>query len=103
LNSHNDKALDIYEGIEWEGQNVHFWGKHAGANQKWRVVYADKAPSLPPKTGEFVADWGFKENKDFYIVSAMPSRRLLSVIDSHKIVVKTSNGLKSQIWYFNYA
>jgi hypothetical protein len=103
LNSHNGKALDVYEGIEFEGQNVIFWDKHSGENQKWRVVYADKAPSLPPKTGEFVSDWGFKHNKDFYIISAMPSRRYLSVIDSHKIVIKTSNGLASQKWYFNYA
>jgi hypothetical protein len=103
LNSHNDKALDIYQNIEFEGQNLIFSDKHDGINQKWRVIYTDKAPTLPPKTGEFVPEWGFKNNKDFHIISALPSRRYLSVIDNYQIVIKTSNGSNGQKWFFNYA
>jgi hypothetical protein len=61
LNINNNKALEVYKGLEFEGQNVVFINKHNGTNQKWRVVYADKAPNIPV-TGDFVADWGFKHN-----------------------------------------
>lgn len=102
MNAHNGKALDVYQNIEFEGQNVIFWDKHNGLNQKWRVVYADKAPNVP-KPGDHIPEWGYRYNKDFYIVSALPSNRYLTAIaEGSNLVIKVSNGQSAQKWYFDY-
>jgi len=76
------------------------WNKHKGLNQQWDIVYADEYPADPIK-GELNQDFGLYVERDFYIISEMNSHRYLDVIDNRNMVVKTRNGRKSQIWWFD--
>jgi len=39
----NNKVLDVTSGRDEEGRPVIIWGNHGKPNQKWNVVYLDKA------------------------------------------------------------
>lgn len=55
--------------------------------QKWTLVYADEAkPEC--KKGKYCADYGLFRERNFYIVSALPTRRYLDLI-GNSIVIKT--------------
>ena len=69
-------------------------------NQQWDVVYADEWKGEPVK-GELNEDFGMYVERDFYIVSQMSGRRYLDLINNRNMVIKTSNGRKTQIWYFD--
>jgi hypothetical protein len=75
LNLQNGKALDVSGGKDAEGQAVIVWGKHNGANQKWNVVYVDKAKPVPTKGMN--DEFGFHINRPFYIVSRLPMKRVV--------------------------
>jgi hypothetical protein len=38
-----NKALDVYQNKDVEGQQVIVWKRHNGWNQRWRVIYTDQA------------------------------------------------------------
>jgi hypothetical protein len=68
--------------------------------QKWTLVYADEAkPEC--KKGKMCSDYGLHRERDFYVVSALPTRRYLDLIGTN-VVIKTENSLTSQKWYFDY-
>jgi membrane carboxypeptidase/penicillin-binding protein PbpC len=47
-------------------------------------------------------DFGMYVERDFYIVSEMPEHRYLEVLNNRiPFVIKTLNGRKQQIWYFD--
>lgn len=94
------KVLDVANAIDVQNGNVMVYGKHNGSNQKWNIVYVDEAKA-DPKKGDFVTEYGLYNQRDFYIISAMPSRRYLDRIGSN-VVIKVPNGRSSQIWYFDY-
>jgi len=71
----NKKCLDVHGGKDEEGRNVIMWNRHNGANQRWKVVYVDKAAPIP-KEG-FNKDFGFYVNRPFYIVSRLPMKRVV--------------------------
>lgn len=58
------KAMDVTGGKDVEGQNVQVYGKHNGANQKWRVVYVDSSSDQEKGLNKY---FGFYINKPFYI------------------------------------
>jgi hypothetical protein len=74
VNYVNKKVLDVSGGKDTEGQPVIVWSAHKGANQRWNVVYLDKAKKVP--TDGFDEDFGFHRNRAFYIVSRMPMNRV---------------------------
>ena len=74
--------------------------KHGKINQQWDIVYADEWKA-EPKKGELNSDFGMYVERDFHIVSAMPSHKYVDLISNRNMVVKTSNGRKTQIWYFD--
>jgi len=76
------------------------WGRHKGINQHWDIVYVDDMPP-EPKKGELNADFGFYVERPFHIVSQLPSRRYLDVVDNKDVVIKQPNSYKSQEWYFD--
>jgi len=45
--------------------------------------------------------FGLYVERDFYIVSQMGSNRYLDLINNRNMVIKTPNGRKTQIWYFD--
>lgn len=94
------KVLDVSGGRDAVNTNVIAYNRHKGVNQKWKILYVDEAKP-DPKKGEFVGGYGFYNLRDFYIVSALPSRRYLDRIGSNA-VIKTPNGRTSQKWYFDW-
>jgi len=56
--------MDVTGGKDVEGQNVQVYGKHNGANQKWRVVYVDSSSDQEKGLNKY---FGFYINKPFYI------------------------------------
>jgi hypothetical protein len=46
LNIRDGRALDVSGGADKEGQPVIVHGKHGRTNQKWNVVYLDKADKV---------------------------------------------------------
>lgn len=67
------------------------WKKSGELNQKWNVIYTDEHPA-DPKDGDYSKEWGLHINRDFYIVSALASRKYVEVINNRNIVIKTPNG-----------
>ena len=45
--------------------------------------------------------FGLYVERPFYIVSALPSHRYLDLINNRNMVIKTPNGRKTQIWWFD--
>jgi hypothetical protein len=94
------KVLDISGGVDSESRNVQIYNKHGKINQQWDLIYADEMPA-EPKKGELNERFGLYVERDFYIVSEMPSNKYLDLINNRNMVIKTSNGRKTQIWYFD--
>jgi hypothetical protein len=68
--------------------------------QQWEVVYADEWKGEPGK-GELNPEYGLYIQRPFYIRSALGSHRYLEVINNRQMVIKTKNGQKGQIWWFD--
>jgi hypothetical protein len=80
---------------------VQWWPLNKSKAQQWDLVYVDEIPRDPVK-GEMNTEFGFIVERDFYLVSQVPSRRLLSrIVDGNKVVIKVRNGLASQKWFFS--
>lgn len=77
------------------------WKKSGELNQKWNVVYTDEHPA-DPKDGDYIKEWGFHINRDFYLVSALAGRKYAEVINSRQIAIKTPNGRTFQKFYFHW-
>jgi hypothetical protein len=94
------KVMDVSGGADHENRNLIAWNKHNGKNQQWDIIYVEDWP-LPPKKGELNEEFGLYVERPFYIQSALPAHRYLSVIDNRNLVIKTPNGRKDQIWWFD--
>lgn len=82
MNVKNNKVFDIKGGRDAEGQTVWVWKRHNGSNQRWNVVYVDKAPKLDVK--KYAKAFGFEFlNKPFFIVSRMHMRRVAETNSSN--------------------
>lgn len=68
--------------------------------QKWDLIYQDKAPKALKK-GDFSSIHGMFIERDFYMVSALPMRRKLTMIGQNA-TIKTSNGQTTQVFYFDW-
>jgi hypothetical protein len=90
-----NKVADVSGGLDAENRNIIMYAKHGKINQQWEIVYVDEWKR------ELSPDFGLIVEKDFYIVSAMPSHKYLDLINNRNMVVKTPNGRKTQIWYFD--
>jgi len=64
------------------------------------LIYVDQYPE-EPKKGELNKDFGLYVERDFNVVSDLPDHRYLEVINNRNMVIKTSNGNKGQVWYFD--
>jgi hypothetical protein len=100
INWTNGKALDVHGGKDEEGRRVIVWNKHNGKNQKWNVVYLDKAKKEPTKGLD--KDFGFHINRPFYIRSRMLFKRVVELVGAHNIVLKRyAKGRIEQQFYFD--
>jgi hypothetical protein len=88
--------------------NQDYENKHITVNEKpderisqqWDVVYADEWKGEPGK-GELNEEYGLYIERPFHVVSAMKSHRYLEAINNRQMVVKTQNGQRGQIWWFD--
>jgi hypothetical protein len=100
MTNEHGKVLDVTGNVDSENRNIQVYNKHGRINQQWDLIYVDQYPD-EPTTGELNKEFGFVVNKDFHIVSQLGSKNYLSVIDTKKIVIKTANAQKYQLWYFD--
>jgi len=100
INVQNKKALDVHGGKDEEGRQVIVWGKHGGANQRWKVVYKDKAGDIAA-TG-LNKEFGFHVNRAFYFVSRLPMHRLVEAKGNNNIsLMRWAKNRKAQQWKFD--
>jgi hypothetical protein len=94
------KVMDVSGGKDNENQNIIIYNKHGKLNQQWDLIYADEYPDEPVK-GELNKDFGLIVEKDFHVVTMLPSHRYLDLLDNRNFAIKTPNGRKQQLWYFD--
>jgi hypothetical protein len=78
------------------------WKRHNGANQRWKIVYLDKAEKYQEKG--LSKDFGFHINRPFYFVSRLPMKRVAECVGARNIVLKRyAVNRKAQQFYFDGA
>lgn len=81
-------------------RRVQWWTLNRSKAQQWDLVYVDEIPRDPIK-GELNTSTGFIVERDFYLVSQLPSRRILTRLTNNTVVIKVRQGLANQKWYFS--
>ena len=99
VNDHG-KVMTVQSSIDTEGRNIEMRPKTGKIDQQWDLIYADQYPE-EPKKGELNKDFGLYVQRDFNVISDLPDHRYLEVINNRNMVIKTSNGNKGQVWYFD--
>jgi hypothetical protein len=99
LTNEKGNVMDVSGNKDKENQNIIVYKKHGGLNQQWDVVYSDQWKG-EPKKGELNKEYGMYVERTFYIISRMGKGRYLDLI-GRGMVIKTSNGRKTQKWYFH--
>lgn len=98
--SEKGKAMDVSGGRDINNRNVQVWKQNKTPAQQWEILYVDEIKP-EPKKGELSVEYGLYVERDFYLMSGLPSRRYLDVL-SRNVVIKTPNGFDSQRWYFDW-
>lgn len=83
----NNKAIEVTGSKDEEGANVSVNDKTDKPNQGWNVIYLDQAPN--EQTSGLNKDFGFYINRPFYIVSDLPMHRVIEVIGSKSLILKS--------------
>jgi hypothetical protein len=100
MNFSNKKALDVHANRDEEGRKVIVWRRHNGANQRWRVVYTDKAAK--EATSGYSKEWGMYINRPFYLRSRMPMRRVAESVSTDVRLKRYHSGrTRQQTWRFD--
>lgn len=95
----SNKCLDVLSGKDNEAQPVIVYNRHNGANQRWKVVYTDKAAVQSKGLDK---DFGFDINRPFYIVSRLPTNRVIEYRGGHHLWIKQwVMNKRSQQWVFD--
>lgn len=85
-----------------EGQRVGVNNKNNGNHQRWVVRYLDDKDYKDEPTSGESKDFGFSIGRPFYIVSAMPMRRVIDVNAGRFLGLKSyKQGSLSQQWVFD--
>lgn len=100
ITNEKGKVVDVSGGVDSENRNIIVHPRHGKINQQWDVVYADEWKGEPGK-GEFSDRFGLFVERDFFVVSKLPDGRYLDLINNRNFVIKTPNGRRTQVWYFD--
>jgi hypothetical protein len=99
VNIQNRKVLDVSGGKDAEGQPVIVHASHNGANQRWKVLYTDKAVVATKGVSKFS---GFRINVPFFLVSRLPMKRVAECVGANNLVLKRYvKGRQGQKFFFN--
>jgi len=82
------KVMSVSGGLDNENQNIVVENKNGKIHQRWRIVYVDEYEKEPTK-GQLNKKFGLYVERDFYIVTAMDSKRYLDLINNRNMVIKT--------------
>jgi hypothetical protein len=75
------------------------WKRHNGWNQRWRVVYTDKAGKM--RTKGFNKGFGFHINRPFVMRSRLGVRRVIECVSNAYVRSrKYYHNRKAQHWIF---
>jgi hypothetical protein len=104
VNPTNNKVLDVQSSKDDEGQAVIVNNKNGNnknnANQRWKIVYVDKADKN--RTKGFNKEFGFHINRPFYIRSRMPMQRVIECHGANNVWLKRwRKNVAAQQWYFD--
>jgi hypothetical protein len=94
------KVMAVSGGLDNEQRNIVVENKNGKVHQRWKVVYVDEYEEEPTK-GQLNKKFGLYVERDFYVVSSLPDKRYLDLINNRNMVIKTPNGRRTQVWYFH--
>ena len=91
--------MDVTGSKDDEGAKVGIAKKTASANQRWKVVYKDKSTT---QTKGLDKEFGFSINRPFYIVSRLPTNRVLEYRGGHQLYIRQwVMNRRNQQWVFD--
>jgi len=85
-NIQDERCMEVSGNKDAEGQKVIVSKRQDNANQRWRVVYVDKASKEPTKG--LNEEFGFYINRPFYLVSRLPMRRVAECVGHNNVQLK---------------
>jgi hypothetical protein len=100
ITNDHGKVFDVQGSVDAEDRYVLAWKRHGQLNQQFDVIYHDEWKRDPIK-GELNKEYGLYVERPFYIITRMGSGRYLDLINNKNFVVKTRNGRRTQIWWFD--
>jgi hypothetical protein len=95
----HNKIASVQGAIDTENKYIYMRKREGKKHQEWDLIYQKDWIEEPGK-GEMNTDFGFRVEKDFYIVSSLGSGRYIDYV-TRNLVIKTQNGRASQKWYFH--
>jgi hypothetical protein len=95
----HNKVASVQGAIDTENKYIYMRKREGKKHQEWDLIYQKDWIEEPGK-GEMNTDFGFRVDKDFYIVSSLGSGRYIDYV-TRNLVIKTQNGRASQKWYFH--
>jgi hypothetical protein len=100
INFTDERALDVTSSKDEEGATVGVQKNAGGANQKWKIVYLDKADEV--KNEGMNEEFGFRCNKPFYLRSRLPMKRVAECHGANNIWLRRwRKNTNAQMWTFN--
>jgi hypothetical protein len=90
VNPTNNKLLEVASSKDEEGAavivNNRNNNKANNVNQRWKIVYLDKAEAI--RTKGFNKEFGFHINRPFYLRSRMPMQRIAECHGANNVWLK---------------
>jgi hypothetical protein len=99
-NEKSGKVIAVSGGLDNENRNIVVEGRNGKIHQKWKVIYVDEYEKEPTK-GQLNKKFGLYVERDFYVISQLPDKRYLDLINNRNMVIKIPNGRRTQVWYFH--
>jgi hypothetical protein len=94
------KVMHVSSNADNENQYIYASKRTNHISQQWDVIYADQWKRDPIK-GELNKRFGLYVERDFHIITRMRSGRYLDLLPSRNFYLKTRNGRKTQIFWFD--
>jgi membrane carboxypeptidase/penicillin-binding protein PbpC len=99
LTNEKGKVMWVQGDSDTEQRYIYSATRKNATSQQWDIIYADQW-KRDPRKGELNRRFGIYVDRTFSVVSQLGSRRYLDII-GRGFVIKTSNGRKTQHWYFH--
>jgi hypothetical protein len=101
INWTNSKVISVDGTKDLEGQAVIVDGNQNRADQRWKVIYLDKAAKT--ETKGLNEEFGLHINRPFYLVSELPFNRILEMTGGNQVpkLKRWRNNARNQQWFFD--